>query len=119
MKLSVISIGVHDMDLAMEFYNEKLGVEIKSKQFYPEIVELKSPIPIILFKVSKKAETTYYQDSSICLDFSVDDVLDTIKDLKQKGVDLLFEEPQPFPAGVMTAAKDPSGNIIEFLEFRN
>ncbi|GEL78463.1 VOC family protein [Tenuibacillus multivorans] len=118
MQLSVISVGVHNMDQALDFYHEKLGIEIVSNQYYPEIVELKSPVPIILFKVEKKSEVEYAEDASVVLDFNVNNVMDTINDLKDKKVDLIFEEPHPFPAGVMTAAKDPSGNLIEFLEFR-
>lgn len=119
MDVSVISVGVHDMDLALEFYNEKLGVEIKSKQFFPELVELQGPVPLILYKVEKKVEMDYLKDSITTLGFGVRNILETIISLKQKNVEFIYDEPQPFPAGVMTAIKDPSGNIIELLEFRN
>ncbi|RPF52205.1 VOC family protein [Aquisalibacillus elongatus] len=119
MQVSVISVGVHDMDQALSFYSEKLGIEVGSKKYYPEIVELKSSVPIILFAVDRKTEIEYEKDSYVAVGLNVESANDTIKDLKAKGVDLIFEEPVPFPLGMMTAAKDPSGNVVEFLEFNN
>jgi len=118
MKVSVISLGVHNMELALEFYSEKLGLKVKSKQFYPELVELKNNVPIILYKVEDKVDLNYLKDAVTTIGFEVENVQESINELIQKNVDLIFNEPQPFPAGIMTAVKDPSGNIVELLEFK-
>ena len=52
------------------------------------------------------------------LGIATDDVAKHAERLRAKGATVLFDEPQDFPVGKFNAVKDPSGNVVELLEFR-
>ncbi|MGK0577898.1 VOC family protein [Macrococcus capreoli] len=117
MELSVISIGATDMEKSLKFYNEMLEIPIKSKEFYPKIVELKSKIPIILYEVENESTVQSYNEATLLIDFSVSSLVEEKKKFKNNNIHFLFDENQEFPGGIMNAVKDPNGNIIELLQY--
>ena len=50
-------------------------------------------------------------------EIETDDIKKTSEELREKGVELLYNEPQVFVAGLMMAMRDPSGNVLELLQF--
>ena len=52
------------------------------------------------------------------LGLATQDVTAQAKSLRDRGASVLFDKPQKFPVGVFYVVRDPSGNYIELLEFR-
>ena len=116
----VIGIYVDDIDKAVEFYCEKLG--FKEAQRYNDgcIVRLENDgPPVILEKVEKSNITQYPGKSQIVLGIETDNIEDTAREMRGKGVEFLHESPQPFVAGFVMAMRDPAGNVLELLQFTN
>ena len=117
-KISAISIYVHDLEQAKSFYRDQLGFKVAG-QPAPYIVQLEHDgVPIVLCAAEKPATGSYTKDSSMVLGIGTDDVAKQSNALRAKGATVLFEEPQDFPVGKFNAVRDPSGNVIELLEFR-
>jgi len=116
----VIGIYVDDIDKAVEFYCEKLG--FKEAQRYDDgcIVRLENDgPPVILEKVEKRNNIEYPGKSQIVLGIETDDIEKAAKEMRDKGVEFLHKNPQAFVAGFAMAMRDPSGNVLELLQFTN
>jgi catechol 2,3-dioxygenase-like lactoylglutathione lyase family enzyme len=118
--ICVIQFNVSDMDAAIRFYCNKLGFEVKSKDYYPDIVLLDHDGPsVLLYKVDKPFKIDYPNAAQTLVNIQVDDLRKVMADLKAKGVEFIHSEPQPCQAGIYAAAalRDPAGNVMELLEF--
>ncbi len=114
----VIGVYVDNMDKAVEFYCEKLG--FKEAQRYEDgcIVRLENEgPPVILEKVEKAARIEYPGHSQVVLGVETDNIEKTSEELREKGVEFMHDKPQPFVAGFVMAMRDPSGNVLELLQF--
>jgi predicted enzyme related to lactoylglutathione lyase len=106
------------MDKAVEFYCEKLG--FKEAQRYDDgcIVRLENEgPPVILEKIESSTRVEYPGHAQIVVGIETDDIEKTSEKLKAKGVEFLHNKPQPFVAGFVMAMRDPSGNVLELLQF--
>ncbi|WP_163836293.1 VOC family protein [Spartinivicinus ruber] len=119
-EISAVQINVHDMDEALDFYCGKLGFEEDLKDHYPQVVTLKNEgFFLLLTRVEEKAELHYPVQSQTLINFRVRENLENLVDkLKSNGVKFLNSKPEPCPVGVYIPFKDPSGNVHEFVEFR-
>ncbi|BFH68522.1 hypothetical protein J27TS7_51710 [Paenibacillus dendritiformis] len=116
-KLGVISIYVSDLELAKEFYCGKLGFEI-SREYDANTVSLKHEgIPIVLYRVEQPAQPVYPQQAQVVIGLETDNLAAAIADLAAQGIEAVYDGPQPCPRGAYNAIRDPSGNVIELLEF--
>lgn len=107
------------MKQALDFYCEKLGFKIKNVIEKDCLIQLENDGPtLILEKVEKPANTEYPVGSQIALGIETKNIENTAKELKALGVQFIFDKPQPFPAGLFMATRDPAGNLIEILQFR-
>ena len=116
----VIGIYVDDIDKAVDFYCEKLG--FKEAERYQDgcIVRLENDgPPVILERVEKANNTKYPGKSQIVLGIETDNIEKAAKEMRRKGVEFLHDSPQPFVAGFVMAMKDPAGNVLELLQFKN
>ena len=116
--ICVIGIYVDDMDKAVEFYCENLG--FKEAQRYDDgcIVRLENEGPtVILEKVEKAGKIKYPGFSQVVLGVETDNIEQTSAELRAKGVEFLHDKPQAFVAGHVMAMRDPSGNVLELLQF--
>ena len=106
------------MDKAVEFYCEKLGFEEAARYDDGCIVRLNNEgAPVILEKVERVGKIEYPGYSQIVLGIETDNIEQTSKELKAKGVEFLHDKPQAFVAGHVMAMRDPSGNVLELLQF--
>jgi lactoylglutathione lyase len=114
----VIGIYVHDMDKAVEFYCDKLGFKEAARYDDGCIVRLENDgPPVILEKVEKTGRIEYPGFSQVVLGIETNNIEQTSTELKERGVEFLHEKPQAFVAGHMMAMRDPSGNVLELLQF--
>lgn len=117
-KISAISIYVHDLKQAEDFYANLLGFTVADRPA-PFLVELEHDgVPLVLCAAERPASAQYSRDSGTVLGLATNDVTRQAADLRAKGATVLFDEPQEFPVGVFNVVRDPSGNAIELLEFR-
>ncbi|HEY2492243.1 MAG TPA: VOC family protein [Paenibacillus sp.] len=116
-KICVISIYVSNMELARQFYCEKLGFEV-SKEYDEMTIGLKyEEIPIILCQVEQPAQANYPKQAQVVLGIQTDNLVQSIAELSSQGIEMIYDTPQPCPPGYYSAFKDPFGNVIEILEF--
>lgn len=118
-QVCVLGINVTDIEQALAFYCDKLGFTVK-QQWGDEIVQLEHEgLPVILQQVEAPIELDYPRVAQSVLGFQTPDLVTTMTELKAKGVELLYDSPQPFPAGIFTAFRDPFGNVHELLQFQD
>jgi predicted enzyme related to lactoylglutathione lyase len=123
-RVCVIQINVVDLDEAIEFYTQSLGLEIASRDHYPRMVKLATDnVPIILYRVERAVRTEErpdYEDAPRTLiNFEVDDLAGTLERLGRAGAAVVQSEPQACPVGIYAGVRDPSGNVIELVEYRD
>ncbi len=117
---SVIGIYVDDIDKAKEFYCDALGFEVENTYNDGCIIQLKNDGPtVILEKVDKPANVVYPGGSQVVLCVATDNIEKTAKEFREKGINFVHDEPQPFVAGRFMAMKDPAGNVLELLQFKS
>ncbi len=118
-KICVICFNVPDMDIALQFYRDKLGFEVEDDRYYPDIVELEHEgAPLILFRSGESAPEGFPNMARTVVDIETEDLASRMEELRAKGVEFIHEIPQPCPVGVYAAFKDPFGNVHELLEFK-
>ncbi len=117
MNLSQITVNVNDMDTAVDFYEGKLGFQVLTRAHTPHVVVLQtSACPLVL----RRVEMNQPNDAThVVIAFDTDAIDDEFARLKSAGVELLQDEPSPFPAGRMLSFRDPSGNVFEMIERKN
>lgn len=107
------SIPVTDQERALAFYTEKLGFRLLTDQpFNDKQRWLELGIPgadtrVVLFRF----EGSLQPGSMMNLTFWTDDVEDTYRDLKEKGVEFTAE-PTKQPWGTFCIFKDLDGNTF-------
>lgn len=121
MRVCNIFIYVSDLDFAIEWYTEVLGLEISSEHYHhPTAVDIKqeNDIRLILHQTERDTDIDIWQESSTIAMFEVESLRAKIKELKERGVTMLNDEPKWFPDGERIAFKDPFGNIHELAEMK-
>jgi predicted enzyme related to lactoylglutathione lyase len=93
-KVCVLSIKVKDLKAAIKFYTEVLNFEI-SKQYGEKIASLvHSEVPIVLEETDAEK-----QGSNVLPGILSKDIYRDFSRMKEAGVKVLFDEPQPCPPG--------------------
>ncbi|MFC0523919.1 VOC family protein [Pontibacillus salicampi] len=122
MKMCIINIYVSDLDFAMEWYREVLDLQVKDQyNTYPIAVDVDTgnDMRLLLHKAEKDTNIEIWNESSTIITFEVSNLREKMKDLKERGVQLMSDEPQWFPDGDRIAFKDPFGNVHELAEKRS
>ncbi|MFQ5832371.1 MAG: VOC family protein [Candidatus Thorarchaeota archaeon] len=116
--ICVICIYVNDIDQALDFYCNKLGFEVAKKYDDGCLVRLENEGPtLILEKVAEPSNAKYPQTSQVALGIETKNLEETANRLREMNIDFIYDAPQPFPAGTFMAIRDPSGNVLELLQF--
>lgn len=116
---SVIGIYVDDIDTAVDYYCKKLG--FKEVERYNEdcIVRLENDGPtVIIEKTDNPSPVKYPGDAQVVLCIATDDIKETSEKLISQGVEFLQASPQEFVAGLFMVMKDPAGNFLELIQFK-
>ncbi len=120
-RISVVQINVHDMDRAIEFY-QLLGFDVAERKHYPQIVKLAHDdvdrFTLLLYRVNQPAKIDYPRDSQVLFNVETDDLESALGRLREQGVKVLHDTPEPCPVGVYAGVRDPSGNVLELIEYR-
>lgn len=117
-QVCVLSINVSDMELAQQFYCDKLGFEV-SKVYDPTIISLKhNGISLVLSKAERVTAVEYPAESQVVPGIQTDDIVKTMVSFRAMGVEFVYDTPLPCPPGLYNAFKDPFGNVFELIEFR-
>lgn len=118
-KMKYIILYVNDFKKTMDFYNGILGLPIKMQQgTYVEFDTGHTTLSINTRKNGQELTGLNFTESSAStqtfeIGFVVDDVVETIENLRQKGVTIL-KEPVTKPWGQIVAyVADPDGHYIE------
>ncbi len=117
LSLGKLLVFAPDMELADEFYEGKLGLErVDSGDDYRV---LRGPdFELILFRCSEATSSDGYSKqagSAIC--FSVPDIVEAMRHLREKDVELLHSEPQSGAGLSYVAFVDPFGTVHEIVEY--
>lgn len=115
--VAAISVYVDDMDRAIAFYQDVLGFTVKSRPV-PFIAELEHDGPaLVLCQSERSTKFDYSKSAGTVIGLASGDVVARAAELRKKNVELVVPEPQEFPGGRFIAVRDPSGNVVELLEF--
>ncbi|MGN1400389.1 MAG: VOC family protein [Bacillus sp. (in: firmicutes)] len=118
-QICVISIYVPDITEALHFYTETLGFTL-DKRYGPKIVSLlHKELPIILEESKIARNDSERINPGIVLALRTEDIDKTTAFLRSKQVSFVVEEPTECPPGKFISFKDPFGNVLEYLQFRN
>jgi predicted enzyme related to lactoylglutathione lyase len=118
-KFCITEIYVDNLEAALDFYCDKLGFEKVKTWVEGQLEELDNGgDPLILCQTEKPNQTRYPRDSQVVVAIESDDLEKSISEFQTKGVEVLFDKPQPFPVGMFTVIRDPAGNYIEVLQFK-
>ena|SRR5258708_22234486 len=120
MDLNYIIVYVDDLDKARAFYTQSLGMTVMEALSSPTFVTLRpaggSMVGLQDKKASRLPPNQEKQPGSVELSFAVDDVDETWKRWKDKGVEMVTE-PMDLPFGRYFMAKDPEGHYLSAYRF--
>lgn len=116
-RIAAITIYVHDLDRAIDFYTKALGFKLRGRPV-PFIAELDHDEPALVLNQADAPSTQQYPNGAgTTVGLAVDNVVEKAAALRKAGVTVLHNAPEDFPGGKYVAVKDPSGNVIELLQF--
>ena len=135
-QLTNTQVWVHDQDEALDFYTEKLGLELREDVTVPELgnfrwlsvgvpgqqdvaitlMAIPGP-PVFDAETQDAIKTLVAKGVATGLFFATDDVQATYEELKDRGVEFQ-QEPTEQPYGVDAGFRDPSGNQMRVAQRR-
>jgi lactoylglutathione lyase len=116
-RIASITIYVTDLEAAITFYSTVLGFEL-DERMGDAVATLKHDGPaVVLSKATTARSLDYPNESGVVVGLPVTDLDARLAALKSKKVKLVTPDPEPFPMGRFVALRDPSGNVVELLEF--
>jgi uncharacterized glyoxalase superfamily protein PhnB len=135
-KLSTAQLWVHDQDAALDFYVNKLGMEVRSDVTLAELGNFRwltvgppnqPDIAVVLMAIpgppimddqtAEQVKTLMSKGFAGTIFLTTDDVYSDYETLKQRGVEF-SETPEERPYGIDSGFHDPSGNSIRLTQVR-
>jgi uncharacterized glyoxalase superfamily protein PhnB len=135
-KLSNAQLWVHDQDAALDFYTNKLGMEVRSDVTLPELGNFRwltvgptsqPDIAITLMAIpgppvmdpdtAEQVKNLMAKGFAGTIFLTTDDVHADYEQLKARGVQF-SEEPEERPYGIDSGFRDPSGNSFRLTQVR-
>jgi uncharacterized glyoxalase superfamily protein PhnB len=133
-KLANAQLWVHDQEEALEFYTQKLGMEVRADVTLPEMGDFRwltvgpagqPDFSIVLMAIPgppvMDADTSEQVKSLMAKGFAgtvfltTDDVYADYEQLKSRGVEF-SETPEERPYGIDSGFRDPSGNSFRLTQ---
>jgi catechol 2,3-dioxygenase-like lactoylglutathione lyase family enzyme len=134
--LSTAQLWVHDQDEALEFYTNKLGMEVRADVTVPELGNFRwltvgpprqPDISIVLMAIpgppvmdpetAEQVKALMARGFAGALFLTTDDVEADYEQLKSRGVEF-SEAPEERPYGIDCGFHDPSGNTFRLTQVR-
>jgi catechol 2,3-dioxygenase-like lactoylglutathione lyase family enzyme len=136
-KLSSTQLWVHDQDEALEFYTQKLGMEVRSDATLPELGNFRwltvGPVgqqdiaitlmaipgpPVMDPETAEQVKALMAKGFAGTVFLTTDDVRADYEQLRSRGVEFT-EEPEERPYGIDAGFRDPSGNSFRLTQVRD
>ncbi|HVS43342.1 MAG TPA: VOC family protein [Candidatus Dormibacteraeota bacterium] len=135
-RIANAQVWVHDQDVALRFYTEKLGMEVRADVSLPElggfrwltvgpagqpdfaIVLMAIPgAPVVDAETAEQIRTLMAKGFAGTVFLTTDDCRATYEELSRRGVEFT-EPPEERPYGIDSGLRDPSGNSIRVTQVR-
>jgi predicted enzyme related to lactoylglutathione lyase len=135
-RIANAQLWVHDQDVALAFYTQKLGMEVRADVTMPEMGDFRwltvgpagqPEVSIVLMAIPSPpvmdAETAEDVKGLMAKGFAgtvfltTEDCHASYGELKGRGVEFT-EEPEERPYGIDSSFRDPSGNSIRLTQVR-
>jgi uncharacterized glyoxalase superfamily protein PhnB len=135
-KIANAHLWVNDQDEALEFYTQKLGMEVRIDATMPEMGNFRwltvGPIgqpevsivlmaipgpPIMDADTAEQVRTLMAKGFAGTVFLTTDDCQASYEELKGRGVEF-SEPPEDRPYGIDSGFRDPSGNSIRITQVR-
>lgn len=133
-KIATAQVWVHDQDVALDFYTNKLGFEVRADVTVPELGNFRwltvSPpgqdeMSIVLMAIpgppvmddatAKQVAELMGKGFAGTLFLTTDDVQASYEELSARGVEFT-EKPEERPYGIDSGFRDPSGNSFRLTQ---
>jgi uncharacterized glyoxalase superfamily protein PhnB len=135
-KIANAQLWVHDQDQALDFYTQKLGMEVRADVTLPEmgnfrwltvgpagqpdfaivLMAIPGP-PVIDSDTAEQVRTLMAKGFAGTVFLTTDDCHASYEELMARGVEFT-EQPEERPYGIDSGFRDPSGNSIRLTEVR-
>lgn len=116
MKLRIVRIGVRDLDRALAFYRDQVGLETTVES--PELgwAQLDTgEANLALEHWPEGSDDEGLVGRFVGVSLEVDDVEETWRTLKQRGVEFVGDPVRMPWGGVLAHFRDPDGNVLTLL----
>ena len=135
-RIANAQLWVHDQDEALEFYTQKLGMEVRADVTVPEmgnfrwltvgppgqddfsicLMAIPGP-PVFDPETSEQVRALMAKGAAGTVFLTTDDCQASYEDLKARGVEFT-EPPEERPYGIDSGFRDPSGNALRLTQLR-
>jgi catechol 2,3-dioxygenase-like lactoylglutathione lyase family enzyme len=135
-KIANTQLWVHDQDVALAFYTEKLGMEVRQDVTLPELGDFRwltvgppgqDEFSIVLMAIpgppvmdpgtAEDVKALMAKGFAGTVFLITDDVHAAYEELKGRGVEFT-EDPEERPYGIDSGFRDPSGNSFRLTQVR-
>jgi catechol 2,3-dioxygenase-like lactoylglutathione lyase family enzyme len=135
-KISTAQLWVHDQDAALDFYTNKLGMEVRADVTLPELGDFRwltvappgqDDIAIVLMAIpgppvfdaetAEQIRALMFKGFAGTVFLETDDVDKAYAELSERGVEFT-EPPEDRPYGRDSGFRDPSGNSFRLTQVR-
>ncbi|MPZ04837.1 MAG: glyoxalase/bleomycin resistance/dioxygenase family protein [Nitrososphaeraceae archaeon] len=124
-KVGTVILLVSDMERSVKFYNELLGLPVKTKTQSPDWVEFfnrETTLSLHAIKRGKVGDSAGSKDTKLgtgtLVGFMVSDIDSTVQFLKENNI-RFFKEPRDEPFGKHAIIEDPDGHLISIAQLNN
>jgi catechol 2,3-dioxygenase-like lactoylglutathione lyase family enzyme len=134
LRIANAQLWVHDQDVALKFYTEKLGMEVRADVTIPELGNFRwltvSPAgqedvsialmaipgpPVFEPETVEQVNNLMAKGCAGTVFLTTDDVRASYDELKARGVEFV-DEPEERPYGIDSSFRDPSGNHFRLTQ---
>jgi catechol 2,3-dioxygenase-like lactoylglutathione lyase family enzyme len=136
LRIANAQVWVHDQEVALRFYTEKLGMEVRADVTLPELggfrwltvgppgqkdfaivlMAIPGP-PVIDAETADQIRTLMAKGFAGTVFLTTDDCRAAYEELRGRGVEFT-EPPEERPYGIDSGLRDPSGNSIRLTQVR-
>ena len=119
----IIQLNVVGLQAGIDWYTRVLGFRVSLEDnflHHGTTVQLEHDqgFRLILHNAKNPAKIDYPDDVQTMVVWRTSDLVGTMAQMKSKGVEFIFSEPQQINVGRFVAFRDPFGNVHELIELK-